>query len=695
MRRLTIALLFILFAYLSLVVYANRALLFSSFDEKYWKNKYEQSQWKLPLSIRTIGDDGLYLYEGYRLIHGSDPTSSNAEMPPLGKYLIGLSIILFGNGYLYGFIVTLSIVTVTYLLAKSIFKEAALALSIALLLATDPLITNQYALTMMDALQALLLTAYFYILFSIRPSHSRETLFHASIAGLTLGLFSVTKLPVLTPILIVFGGGYVWRTTKKPRHLLGMAAGVVTGYMIPYSVYFIHGHTIIDWIKIQKWMVSFYLHSNLTPTWGSSLSVLFTGMYQNIFSRQWLPSSEWTPVWGILTFSALTAGVMRIRTRVSHLHHDVLLATLVVIIAIYACIPFWTRYFVVILPLLYIIGAYSLMTKLPNRARIGVTCLLLVVNISASMHILFQTPNGTVQQYIYNTEHLVFADVYEDTTSSYRTSISRDAFEQFGRMTMAAGEIEFINLTPTNTLTNRWTSPQYLTANATYFTRRLGAFTLAIRIPFVKEDGRWRIPWDWSLLLPDLTDSTMLVSSVDEAKRGTILGPDKKPLAQDTQGTMIWITPANTDKSKEDQLLNLLEKLFDGRIPRVAIHQRFIGNTSPTIPIPLGITPYTETNPAIQALLTFPGITTTQGIARTYYPNDLFKIGIVSNTTYPECCSYLYTTTAYNGTTGIEESQNSTLKGINGGSLRLNDDKGKTIREFIRATKRDGKNIQL
>ena len=97
MRRLTISLLLILIAYLGLVTYTNRALLFSTFDEAYWKNKYEQSQWKLPLSVRTIGDDGLYLYVGYRLVHGNDPTSSNAEMPPLGKYLIGISIVLFGN----------------------------------------------------------------------------------------------------------------------------------------------------------------------------------------------------------------------------------------------------------------------------------------------------------------------------------------------------------------------------------------------------------------------------------------------------------------------------------------------------------------------------------------------------------------------------------------------------------------------
>ena len=61
MRRPVAFLILILISYLGLVIYSNRALLFSRFDQVYWKDKYEQSQWKLPLSQRTIGDDGLYL----------------------------------------------------------------------------------------------------------------------------------------------------------------------------------------------------------------------------------------------------------------------------------------------------------------------------------------------------------------------------------------------------------------------------------------------------------------------------------------------------------------------------------------------------------------------------------------------------------------------------------------------------------
>ena len=120
MRWLTRGLIFVLLAYLSLVIFTNRALFFSSYDADYWRDKFEHSQWSLPLSVRTIGDDGLYLYEGYRLIQGGDPTLLNAEVPPFGKYLIGASTLVFGNGYAYGFITTsLLILAFTYFLLDS------------------------------------------------------------------------------------------------------------------------------------------------------------------------------------------------------------------------------------------------------------------------------------------------------------------------------------------------------------------------------------------------------------------------------------------------------------------------------------------------------------------------------------------------------------------------------------------------
>ena len=97
MKKLTISFILLLLLFAAVFFWANRANLSSIYDPAYWNDRFNHSQWRLPLSPRTIGDNGLYAFEGYQLIHGGDPTQFNAEIPPLGKYAIGAVIHVFGH----------------------------------------------------------------------------------------------------------------------------------------------------------------------------------------------------------------------------------------------------------------------------------------------------------------------------------------------------------------------------------------------------------------------------------------------------------------------------------------------------------------------------------------------------------------------------------------------------------------------
>lgn len=668
--RKPIILLTLLLTYLGLVIYANRALFFSRFDEPYWRDRYEHSQWKLPLSQRTIGDDGLYLYEGYRLIRGGDPTTANAEMPPLGKYLIGASVLLFRNGQWYGFLTTATMIVGTFLLAKLLFKQTAPALFIAILLATDPLITNQYTLTMMDSLQSALLITWLFLLLRRRPFF----------AGLALGLFSVTKIALLSPVLLLVS---LWFFRKGARWTFFLLGGVV-GYFIPYTIYFSQGHTITDWLKVQKWMMSFYLHSNLIPTWGSAVTTLLIGKYQNIFSRVWETVSEWSPAWGLLLLSSIW-GITRVRKLASGWIVVFSVGTLVLVI--FSFIPFWTRYLVLFLPLLYLTGFLVF-----QKYTMIITALLLI-NIVSSYRILFPLPQPTIRQVLYNIEHGFFSDVYQDTTRSYRVTVNRNEFNRFGLQTLADGEIEHMTIEQLTQPRGRQ-SPQQVDVQITYMTRRLGKFTQTVTIPIVLEDNRWRVPWSWSIFVPGLSSETRLHTVVEPARRGSIIGSDKKPLAEDIDGVLVWVTPNNMDKTKEDSLLTLLETVFDGNLPKVAIHQRIVGNTTGDIPIPIGVIPHPKTDPNVLALTTFAGVTFTDAFTRVTHPNNVVDIGILKNTLYSPCCSLLYSTTNFDGITGAEKSKNTLLKGINGGTLMLKDAQGIILKTYIDREKVDGKDVE-
>ncbi len=692
MRKPIFLLLAVLISYLGLVMYANRVLFTTRFDEAYWKDKYEHSQWKLPLSIRTIGDDGLYLYEGYRIAKGGDPTLLNAEVPPFGKYLIGFTILLFGAAHLYGLWTILLLFALVYLLAKSILRHTGIALGITLLLATDPLITSQYALTMMDGLQAALLVLFLTLLFRLGGAKKRHLPFAVLASGLALGLFAETKAPVLAPVLTICGLTYVWFSTKKPWCLVWFLVWSAIGYLAPYLPYFLAGHTFFEWLGVQKWIASFYLHGNLTPTWGSVFTTLIAGRFQNIFSRVWETAPQWSPVWGLLFWGAI-AGVFRLRNeKTSRLEWRILLSALFLIIGLYALIPFWTRYVVTVLPLLYIAGGY-VVSELPAKRMYPIVIVCLIINLMTSVPILFPSPRETMRQFIHNTQYMFFADLYEDMTTEAKQNVSRGAFRRFGIQTMADGQIERIDIAP-KTIPSKRTSPQHLSATVTYYTRELGSFTKNVSIPFVLEDNRWRIPWDWSYLLPGLTPDLHLETTVIPGRRGSILASDKMPLARDAESFLVSVTPDQIEPAKEQELLALLEALFGPDKPAGHLHQRIYGNSLGDIPVPVGVLPRALSPEEYATLSNYRGVTLTPHIARFKGKSDIVLIGDTANTHFFECCSYLYTTTTYDGITGVEKAKNTLLKGINGGTLTLKDSQGNILETLISREKRDGSNVE-
>lgn len=96
---ISIALFLIIALKQSIILFAGRQVFVRTFDSEYYGKIYSESRYvRGPKSIRGIGDDGLYAFAGYYyLFQGGDVSSVNFEHPPLGKYLIGVSIFLTGN----------------------------------------------------------------------------------------------------------------------------------------------------------------------------------------------------------------------------------------------------------------------------------------------------------------------------------------------------------------------------------------------------------------------------------------------------------------------------------------------------------------------------------------------------------------------------------------------------------------------
>ena len=696
----TTVLVVLLAIHVLLVLCEYRAFYVSTFDPAYWKDKYEHSQWGLPLSIRTIGDDGVYLYNGFRLIRGGDPTTNNAEMPPLGKYAIGLSIALFGNGYIYGFIVTLLTILAFYLLTMPFFRSRFARLGATALFALDPLVTSQFPLAMLDALQLLfLLLAVRTLAATLSASHPRRKFLFSCLTGVLLGFFSATKAPLLTPIV---GALFIFALLSLPRSRIYIAVfgiGGALGYILPYWQFFSSGHSATEWLRVQKWIYAFYRTSALTPNFGSATAGLLFNRYQNLFSRAWESASQWSPTWPIATLLGLSGVLHAIQKNRHHPSQQALWITIgglsIIFLIVFNVIPFWTRYTLLVIPFFYI-GTVWLLSTVKNRTvPVVVLFALILINWMFSLSLLFPTPESVVSQFTHDWQYGFFQDMYEQTTRSTRQAVTRKSFHRFGQTITKEGEIEATTIILLPTRWSRFRSRQEIPLNIVYTTRHIGSFTQKVTIPVIRESGEWRIAWDWQYFIKGLTTDSHLDTTLFEAKRGSILANNKTRLAEDVPSFMVWVTPKAVDPSREDAMYKFLEGLFAVRVKAIAFYQRVVGNSHPDLPVAIGVIPTPLDEKTKLTLLGYPGISLTPHLGRMYQPSTIVMVGNTTNTHFVECCSLLYTTTTYDGTTGLEKEKNDILKGENGGSLVIKDLSGTVTRTLLTKQKKEGIDVQL
>jgi len=673
--------------------YSQRGYYTQTFNADYWKDKYDQSPWQLPLSTRPVGDDGLYLYQGHAMIHGADPSLLSAEVPPLGKYLIGFFTVFLKYPALYGIFVGALTLFVFYFLCQRILKSTNWSLFTTLLFALDPLFINQWHLTMLDNLYLFFILLVFLLLTLIPSCSKNKTILLTSAIGLSLGLMAETKAPLFVPHLFVITG-FVLFKYKKLAYIPLVAAVFLAGYLLPYSYYFYLNHSIAEWIQVQKYIVRFYIDGSLQANYGSALTALLSGYVQNLFSHEWNRVSEWSPAWILFTLTFFGTFFLSLNRAKAKKPVPIELMLWLTLCTITLCVlPFWSRYLLIILP--FLILCFSVTLKNIQNKIIGKTLTILSLALSSITFVLFlfPTPKNAAAQFQYNLGHGFFSDIYFSTNNLNEQNIKWQEFNKRGLILLEEGEIEKIDISSPKVTWSRFLSHQNLPISVTLTTRHLGNLSNNSTVSFVKKGGLWKTVWNWNILIPDIDQNSHLITKVEEANRGSILSSDGVVLASDLEGILVSVVPDQLDQSREDELFSILQNVFPRKIGTVFLNQRVGFNRSGSIPISIGTIAYGHDQELLDSLASFSGVILEPHFIRmTNAAETSQEIGILSNSLYEECCSYNYTTTSYDGATGLEKKYNNVLKGINGGTLTLVKSDG-SEKVLIRRVKQDGKNV--
>jgi len=314
------------------------------YNPEYWQQRYLQSQWVNPNSNNTIGDDGLYAYAGWEYLYGRDPTTLNAETPPLGKYLIGLNIKIFSNQAIFGLISGICCLASFYFLNSYLFKDRFWALLPIVFFSFEPLFWQQLRAPFLDLLYLsfLLLTFLFFL---------KEKWI---VSGVFLGLMMATKSSLTSFFLVVLSLG-MWLLIKKQLvKKISWLSILPVSWIILMAVYFRHfllGGNLISFLKVQKWIWNFYAEGAKAKV-GSVWPMIFLGKWPVWWTKEFLKVGEWQITWPILTIFNFQFSIFSLLKR----NFDgffLLVVWGVIYLLFLSFIPVWPRYLLLLLPFMY------------------------------------------------------------------------------------------------------------------------------------------------------------------------------------------------------------------------------------------------------------------------------------------------------------------------------------------------------
>ncbi len=530
-------------ALVSAVIWLHRAEFLTPFEYAYVRNFYDHSHWSVPLSQRKMGDGLLYQIAGYELVTNNSFTEINPEAPPMGKYLIGWSILLTKSGAWVNVPLFFLLLTFSYFCARAFFKEEWQRWLTVFLIAWQPLVWQQLFQTTLDLGQVVWLTGW--VLFVIALLSAKKPIQHlwpTVGAGLCLGFFISTKIAFFSgPLLLLVGGLLLFR--KKQWWLLGslLIAGAVYGSMyLPYLL----ATNIHATLSLQKWIMNYWLSSSSRAVPGITLLTLASGLYLGHWQGakwQWL--AIWHPTWMLGSFVIGWWLVKKKTLRTSSTPAQLtLLFCLAALVVSLSLVPLFERYLLLVIPFVSLTTVW-LLTLLPQYQRklltglLGWTILQTVILLPPSL-----------SESVKEIERVAAVPSYQELwaflDSGDQQQYDRNTFWHTAQTAhYQAGITATTWRIKTPLLASSWQT-QVPIAIAISHQTPVGVVSYTQPAMLYRREGKWTVDWDWRLVLPEwqpnqtLTLEYTLQSSPLQTSTGVVV-------AESGMIPAIFVTPSS------------------------------------------------------------------------------------------------------------------------------------------------------
>ncbi|MBI3366845.1 glycosyltransferase family 39 protein [Candidatus Roizmanbacteria bacterium] len=298
-----------------------------------------------------LSDADVYLSTGYLYAMGSDPTEGNFEHPPFIKYLFGYSTRLFNNPYVVQIIFGILALFLLYLLGLKIYKNRLTSSFACLLLLIDPLFLDASSQTILDLGQMVFLLLYTYsILF-----HRKNFIFQ----GVALGLLSGSKFWAAPVFFVLIINAYlIYKKQFNIKQFIQALFIACITFSLLYLRTFIVRKGQFNIVFFQLKIFKYWLNHSVASMFGSSILLFTTGFFKSWWgNRDFMIGNIWFILWPVSLIISSFQGFKDFIMRKITITTVFAVTPFLYLIFLGVQAPF-PRYFLIILPFLYLTLAY-------------------------------------------------------------------------------------------------------------------------------------------------------------------------------------------------------------------------------------------------------------------------------------------------------------------------------------------------
>lgn len=282
------------------------------------------------------------------------------DAPPLGKYIIGLSAVFFNNENTFTLVSAILSLILLFFLSLQVFNNKLLAILPSFFLSFEAIFKNQLVYSpLMDLFQLVFLLCLFY--FFNKGLTGKKSLVLFSLSGLFLGFFIATKF-FITGFTIIVALYIVLFFARDKRKIINLTLTLPISLFIlllSYARVFAFGYAFNKFLGIQKWVFLYHKSFIILPfsTWPLLLLNRWYVWYGN---KPVISDSQWSITWPILTIITGVTILFYILKKIPRNKNiEILLAWPVVYMGFLSLGEAISRYFVILIPVLYIVAVFG------------------------------------------------------------------------------------------------------------------------------------------------------------------------------------------------------------------------------------------------------------------------------------------------------------------------------------------------